>query len=843
MDAAYLCSNTIRLVMGPDVPVLSFVDFIRKYAPDLPKLPPLLGTPDDVRLRHTLFCPSDTLKSVSRCTKVRCPESLDGLVDDVIWTMVQRRGPWNSHQRDTRNVLSNGYVVASDRTRHVQPCPNMRPGVVCIRINSNVSFCKTSSFFKRLYELVGDDVLRMILLHTSVFLPVEDDWENRRGNYLQVCGPTLHPKPIHLPGQILRENTVTHDSEPKRARVHNILAPNAVVSRQSMFYSSAYVPKVGLPDKHELNTASATTLLQSMLYIKSMSDSKKRKCWKGLRRVGVPLCEQIIERHTKCDYARLLNRYCPLPDFATSRRDSENNSNPSPPLSKVSSSHSPAEGVTSFLRAVCRRVFPLEFWGSTHNLDNICELLGSFVHLRRHEQLSNKELMKGLRVTDICWLLGSDEENTAGDRPKKRRTLSRSQHESMAGLSLRVMRWTFCKFVIPLLRSTFYITESEMHAKRVLYYRRPVWSLFRALSVKKLLTRQYQEIDRTEALDRLGQQRMGLSRLRLLPKHSGVRPLVLLSNRPGLLEATESGQNAPPIVAEPSTKPLATNSILRNTFEVLRYENLQQPEARGAGVFGVNEAYPLLRDFLQTVRNESPRRQLYFASVDIEHCYDNINQHRLLDIIKKLLSEDDYLIQNCAVMYPFKSMGRIFKRRLREVGPPEAFRQFHDASHELARERRNSVFLDGVGCTTAKKDQIIELLVEHLTSHLVVLRGRFGDRFFIQSSGIPQGSILSSLLCNFYYGHVEKELLGSDASPTSEGSASDHTHLLLRIVDDFLLISTDRSLSTKFISAMTKGDDRLGVHINNDKILVWNYRFGHAQRSSVMAGMTGMPRS
>ncbi|CAN0438375.1 unnamed protein product, partial [Ectocarpus sp. 8 AP-2014] len=65
------------------------------------------------------------------------------------------------------------------------------------------------------------------------------------------------------------------------------------------------------------------------------------------------------------------------------------------------------------------------------------------------------------------------------------------------------------------------------------------------------------------------------------------------------------------------------------------------------------------------------------------------------------------------------------------------------------------------------------------------------DALLSQAVGIPQGSVLSGLLCNYFFGHIEKRLLGDvldggSPFPDPEGDCT-----LLRQVDDFLLVSDD----------------------------------------------------
>lgn len=40
--------------------------------------------------------------------------------------------------------------------------------------------------------------------------------------------------------------------------------------------------------------------------------------------------------------------------------------------------------------------------------------------------------------------------------------------------------------------------------------------------------------------------------------------------------------------------------------------------------------------------------------------------------------------------------------------------------------------------------------------------------------GIPQGSVLSGLLCNYYFGYIERSLIGDILQPTSSSRAGSH---------------------------------------------------------------------
>lgn len=878
--------DMVQGVLGRNANVFFLYDFVDRYAPSLSLTAASSEATDEIkRLAQSMVCPSKTVRPVPSLKNAECRESLSNIVDDVIWSLVHQRA--RKRQRRTehdqqewhgegRNVLCQGYVLASEHLQQksdVRPCPNMRPGILCTQINSNVSFCKSSQLCRTLHRLVGDTMLRMILLQTTLLIPIKEKLQRSRGNYLLLCGCTSQLRSsgaaVASPVRVVGPSLSTEDelkkgsknSTQKRKRkksctdASSVLKnkratwdPNATIPRHSLFYSNAFLPRSGLPANHILNCPKNSKELLNDLFHLYAGGKKRRRRWARLRDTGIAMCDQIFERHGKCDYARLLDRYCPIPRF----KEMQQKDSPLA-LDQLVTSHTPAERVHSFICAVLRKVFPPRFWGSEHNFQRVVDVVRIFLKLRRRESLPNKALVDGIRVTELTWLSDGEAQQNSQCGSTKKKRLSRTNHLTATTLVQYMIHWLFCKYLIPLLRSTFYITEGEFCAKRVLYYRKPVWSMFRSVSMKLLLEHQYIEIDGKEASRRLKHQSMGLSRLRLLPKKTGVRPVATLSKREFIecgdgnnSRSVEDSCNAKEAIRPPTKlqrvscdaanlqrsrsemKRLSTNRLLNQTHEVLRYEHRRNPHASGSGVFGLNEVYPLLRNFLQDIEGrmtaECPR--LYFTKVDIHRCYDNINQERLLNIASDLLIENDYLIQKYAVIHPFDCAGRALWKVVKTAGPPEKFQNFQFVASGVSEGHHKSIFVHDVSCSGVKKESVLDLLQEHLLRHMVVARGRYGERFLVQNNGIPQGSVLSSLLCNLYYGGVEKEMLSGlfQSRTTNEqfGVELQGRHLLMRIVDDFLLISTDHGISNRFLETMSVGSAQLGVQINGAKTLV-NY--------------------
>jgi telomerase reverse transcriptase len=79
---------------------------------------------------------------------------------------------------------------------------------------------------------------------------------------------------------------------------------------------------------------------------------------------------------------------------------------------------------------------------------------------------------------------------------------------------------------------------------------------------------------------------------------------------------------------------------------------------------------------------------------------------------------------------------------------------------------------------------------------------------FKQKKGIPQGSFLSTLLCSLFYGQFDKDT-GLIDFPSDD--------LVMRYVDDFLIISPCRERLERFAKYLQGGFPEFGIKINGDK--------------------------
>lgn len=248
--------------------------------------------------------------------------------------------------------------------------------------------------------------------------------------------------------------------------------------------------------------------------------------------------------------------------------------------------------------------------------------------------------MAGIKVSSCEWLKEKGSE-------KKHVPLSDSLKRQQ--LLAQFIWWFVTKYLMLILKTFFYITESGTHRQRVFFYRKPVWEKIHKFGLNTFCGEFFKPLKTTEAEELLCRQSsLGFSLLRFIPKSSTVRPITNMRYCPAKKD---------PIIT--TQKQQSVNLKLQNLFEVLKFEKEQNPKSLGATLFGADDFYQALKPFVARVRTGLEKGPLYFVHVDVSHCYESILHQKLFDIIKEILQEEEYLIRRFSLLQ--MSAGKVYR--------------------------------------------------------------------------------------------------------------------------------------------------------------------------------------
>ena len=505
-----------------------------------------------------------------------------------------------------------------------------------------------------------------------------------------------------------------------------------------------------------------------------------------LRGTCFNLVERLRKRESRCSYRMLLDHHCPRSQHGTSDQDS------------TFGQATLLGNVSAFCRTAIRRVFPPELLGDhegeTGNVAAIMRCVDSFVRLRRYETISLHEVVQGITLSAIQWL--------APPKADQKSNMSKSDFETRKGILSELLYYIFDSYLIPLIRSHFYVTESSAHRNQLFYFRHDVWKSLSEPALNSLKLEMFEECSTSELGNAMARRTLGVSKVRLLPKEVGMRPVINLRRR------VQRQKNGPQALGK------SINSILTPAFSILNYERTNQPGMLGSALFSVDDIFTRLQNFRASLGSRGPiKSPLYFAKVDVRSCFDTIPQKRLLSLAKTILSVNEYhlarysrakLVGGHNTETPGFGAKPSWKYLTKATTESSGFDMETEIHSDIAAGRTRAAYVGGVVQRSEYRQSILDLLHEHVQSNIVKL----GNRFYRQKEGIPQGSILSSLLCSYFYTELEKSALGFVKNENS---------LLMRLIDDFLIITTDRHVAETFMRTMHAGLPEFGVQVKADK--------------------------
>ena len=350
------------------------------------------------------------------------------------------------------------------------------------------------------------------------------------------------------------------------------------------------------------------------------------------------------------------------------------------------------------------------------------------------------------------------------------------------------------------------MTESNVHQNKLLYFRHDVWRELTEPAISRLKLSLYEELPAVQANQILDSRHLGFNQVRMLPKASGMRPIMNLRRRTTKLYKGRIALGK------------SVNSIITPVFKMLDLERKKHPELMGSSLFSVGDMQRHLEEYnCRLIEKGLQSRRLYFAKADAVSCFDTIPQQAVISLIESMIQESECQIARHAEIrhdtlhYYRRDEPPMVKPCRKFISTARAANDSANITDVIKEERvghqHDTVFVETGPPQRQTTKSLLQLLREHIQQNIT----KIGKKFYRQRAGIPQGSVLSSLLCNFFYSQMEQEHLDFVRNEES---------LLLRLVDDFLLITANKAIATEFVRVMHAGMAEYGIKVNVAKSLV-----------------------
>ncbi|XP_071169870.1 uncharacterized protein [Mytilus edulis] len=492
-----------------------------------------------------------------------------------------------------------------------------------------------------------------------------------------------------------------------------------------------------------------------------------------------PLFQQILFKHRKCPYKFLLNYYCPAekPKKKCGIYQRGQKHIGDIKLIKTNSVREnlhkfiPHRQIYLFIRRICLFVIPEDVWGSRRNRNLFTKNLQKLISSNKYDKLCLGQMMSGIKVSTISWL-------------RTVKSNSVRQH-----IMAKVWHWIIEEFVLNVIKTFFYVTDTTQHVNRLFYYRKRTWQWLHVIALADLKKRNIIKLMTEDNAKQLISERqsLGVATLRFFPKSKGLRPIINLGRQQTLF----------------GTPGLPINKQLLNLLQVLSLIKKMHPHIVGAAKFGQDEVYRTWKSF--AVKQRHP---LYFVKTDISSCYDEILQQKLFCIVKNIFNnpeivENDFIIRRYVKIV---NEGGVIKRKF--VRKAFQLRDYRSDFVKFLRHQNeednshNIVFVDQVVTQQETREWLLKQLHCHIFHNII----KIGKTYYKQTKGISQGSVISTLLCNMYYGEMERQF------PICEGE------VMMRIVDDALFVTPSKERAFNYYHKMINGIPDFNFSINKSKV-------------------------
>lgn len=140
--------------------------------------------------------------------------------------------------------------------------------------------------------------------------------------------------------------------------------------------------------------------------------------------------------------------------------------------------------------------------------------------------------------------------------------MSKSDYLKRQELLAEFIYYIFDSFLIPLVRSNFHVTESNVHKNRLFYFRHDIWQMLTEPCLRSLKTSMFEELKQCTAKT-ISEKALGVSQVRLVPKAVGARPVMNLRKRQQIVKYGRTALGA------------SINSLMRPAFDVLKLEKVR----------------------------------------------------------------------------------------------------------------------------------------------------------------------------------------------------------------------------------------------------------------------------
>ncbi|SCV00407.1 LANO_0F06700g1_1 [Lachancea nothofagi CBS 11611] len=426
------------------------------------------------------------------------------------------------------------------------------------------------------------------------------------------------------------------------------------------------------------------------------------------------------------------------------------------------------KSIVKFLTVIIEKLFPLSFFGSRHNKSVLMSKISFILKLKLHGRLPISFWIKGLRIKDIEWL---------GSQSK----IDYRELRARQDLLERIIEWFFGHLLSSVIVTFFYCSELS-GSPNLLFFRFDVWAQMTQPFLKAYFERYLTLNEKCQG--HVCNTEFAHGYLRLIPKKAKTQFRVIFV----------------PLKCREQEKANAELGYMRSVLKpagcILSYVSSKRkisPDVPSKKLSSPSEISSAICDFkARLLKRYGEIPYLFFIKFDIENCYDSIPRSRAREVINQQLSiYSDFYVRSQSFYDSEKG----------------SFKQISSVNGDL-KIKKHGIAIDNVRTVYLTKKDVIEILDKEMENSSII----YGEHCLLRNSGIFQGTALSAHIVDFLY----DDLVESHQAFRNEQGAES---LILRLADDFLVISTSKLYIEKIETHVWKGFETYNAFSNERKVL------------------------
>ncbi|ESW97173.1 hypothetical protein KL918_000782 [Ogataea parapolymorpha] len=416
------------------------------------------------------------------------------------------------------------------------------------------------------------------------------------------------------------------------------------------------------------------------------------------------------------------------------------------------------ECVIKFVTIILEKIMPKELFGSPHNKSVLFKKIAEVLNSHKKDSIYVCNVAKNFKITDVGWLVPE-------------RKMNKHEFIKAQNTWTQFIWWFFNSMLFKLVASFFHVTDISQSFE-LLYYRHDTWRRiskhFKDKYYGRFLQRRPQNLNSYFTYARnddfIGSQK-------LLPKAHDLRFITMpfKGSRKNVFEYMDRHKNEVKIanlVLSHKRRKNCINSVSDLPYELLKYKN----QIRGS---------------------------VYALKFDIRQAYDTLPRTMILPLISELLKETpetfEFHIKRYFVLSAPTATGKRNRRKLSVLEGHES--TFSDKV--LSHANSPSVL---------KKSEIMKI-VEQQLEHVALLSS---SETFHRKRGVFQGFPLSGVFCEIVYDKLTEYLLSLGGGNVK----------IIRLADDFLILSTQMDIIAKYQDLIEKRIPQFNIMVNKQKSVV-----------------------